>query len=143
MKKSEYNKMVIENFILHFTGVSRNHDTEGSQAFDLYEALDNYIQEDWTDGIDGDKDYEIDTLLNSLDGEADLEAACIKYLESKNIFFSAWSLSDIFDVAEEMEIEISEAQAIEVKNLIIENHDANEGINYEVIKDNILTVTSK
>lgn len=54
MKKSEYNRSVIENFILFFTHETREQATEATEAIDLYEALDNYIEEDHCDGVDGD-----------------------------------------------------------------------------------------
>lgn len=57
MKKSEYNRCVISNFILFYT--HQNEDEATSEARRMYDLLDSYIEEDHTDGIDGDKEGNI------------------------------------------------------------------------------------
>lgn len=54
IKKSEYNRAVIENFILYYTGVSIDEPGIDNFADALYEHLDSYILEDHVDGIEGD-----------------------------------------------------------------------------------------
>lgn len=57
--KSEYNKRVIENFILHFTHESREQATEYTEAIEMYQSLDDYIEDDHVDGIEGDEEGSI------------------------------------------------------------------------------------
>lgn len=45
-----------------------------------------------------------------------------------------WNVSDVFDVAENMDIEISVEKAEEVLKYIDHNHDACEGISWYVIE---------
>ena len=45
MKKSEYNLMVINNFILHYT-----HDSSEMNCDEMYQAAKDYIKEDHADG---------------------------------------------------------------------------------------------
>ena len=56
---------------------------------------------------------------------------------------SDWYLEDIFSRAEELDIELTERQAVEVMGLIARTHDANIGINWEVIGVAIETVTGE
>ena len=51
-----------------------------------------------------------------------------------------WYIEDIFGRAEELGITLSERQAVEVMGLIARTHDANIGINWEVIGAAIQTV---
>lgn len=54
MTKSEHNRNVIENFILHIT--HQNKDEATGIAKSMYESLDDYIDEDHVDGVDGDSE---------------------------------------------------------------------------------------
>ena len=120
MKKSEYNKQVIENFILFFTHETREQATELTEAIDLYEALDNYIEEDHVDGIGGDEDGDIEIV------------------DTDNFKFgSGWSKADIQGRAKEMDVTLTDAECKEIADNIERTHDANIGINWEVIDENI------
>lgn len=121
MKKSDYNRMVIENFILFFTHETRDFmATDLTEAVDLYEALDNYIKEDHADGIDGDKNGDI------------------KIVDTDNFKFgSCWSKIDIQDRAKQMDIKLTDTECKEIADNIERTHDANIGINWEVIDENI------
>jgi uncharacterized protein YpuA (DUF1002 family) len=44
-----------------------------------------------------------------------------------------WDADDIMSVAENMDIELTEDQIREVMELIVKSHDANIGINWDVI----------
>ena len=44
-----------------------------------------------------------------------------------------WTTDDIWDVAEEHDITLSEAQADAILGRLGDGHDANTGINYDVI----------
>lgn len=44
-----------------------------------------------------------------------------------------WDADDIMSVAENMDIELTEDQIREVMELIVQTHDANIGINWDVI----------
>ena len=44
-----------------------------------------------------------------------------------------WDASDIESVAEDMEVELTEDQILEVMEIIARRHDANIGINWDVI----------
>mgnify|MGYP003345091425 FL=1 len=44
-----------------------------------------------------------------------------------------WDASDIESVAENMEVELTEDQILEVMEIIARRHDANIGINWDVI----------
>lgn len=44
-----------------------------------------------------------------------------------------WDADDIMSVAEKMDIELTEDQIREVMKLIVQTHDANIGINWDVI----------
>ena len=44
-----------------------------------------------------------------------------------------WDASDIESVAEDMEVELTEDQVLEVMEIIVRRHDANHGINWDVI----------
>lgn len=48
-----------------------------------------------------------------------------------------WTTDDVFDVAEEHDITLSEAQADAILGIVGDSHDANIGINYGVILDTI------
>lgn len=53
-----------------------------------------------------------------------------------------WGIEDIFCQAENDGIKLTKKQAINVMDSIVENFDANIGINWEVISDAIHTVLS-
>ena len=57
MKKSEYNRNVIANFILDYTH-QNEHEATG-EAREMYNHLIQYIEGDHADGIDGDSDYSL------------------------------------------------------------------------------------
>lgn len=62
MRKSEYNRNVLDNFILWYTHVNRGEPGEAapsgnlpdSMAKMLYDEVDAYIEADHVDGVDGD-----------------------------------------------------------------------------------------
>ena len=68
--------------------------------------------------------------------EAEYEEAC----NEKDIYKSAdsishdWDRVDITDMAERLNIELTEEEIKRVMHLIISEHDANNGINYDVIE---------
>ena len=55
MKKSEKNRLVLENFVLFFTHENKQ-EAKSKLAKQLYKAVKNYIKEDHVDGVDGDED---------------------------------------------------------------------------------------
>lgn len=59
MKKSDYNKALLENFVLWYTHFNREEAIKGggvatALATGLYEQIDLYIENDHVDGVDGD-----------------------------------------------------------------------------------------
>lgn len=60
MAKSDDNLRVINNFILHVTHANEgDHDAETPitlTANDLYRMANDYIAEDWADGVPGDNE---------------------------------------------------------------------------------------
>ena len=44
-----------------------------------------------------------------------------------------WDADDIQSVAESMDLKLTDAQILEVMELVVRSHDANHGINWDVI----------
>ena len=61
MKKSELNRAVLENFILHITHSNEgDHDADVSRSYtanELYQMVDDYIKEDHVDGEGNEEDH--------------------------------------------------------------------------------------
>lgn len=119
MKKSDYNKMVIENFILFFTHETREQATDGTEAIDLYEALDNYIEEDHVDGVDGDDE-----------GFPKENTA-----DTGRVISISWSAEDVESRAKTLGVKLSDADIDDVLSLMESKHDASIGINWDVIDE--------
>ena len=49
------------------------------------------------------------------------------------VIVDRWDADDIQSVAENMDARLTEAQILEVMELIVRSHDANYGINWDVI----------
>lgn len=101
MKKSEKNRNVIENFILYYT--HQNIDEATGEARDMYDSLNNYIEDDHVDGIDAD------------DPEEDIREA--KQLLANSGYFvdNLWSVIDVKDNYEtEDGQELTDDQAFEI-----------------------------
>jgi acyl-homoserine lactone acylase PvdQ len=49
----------------------------------------------------------------------------------------SWSTQDVLMLADEMDVQLTEAQADEVLDRLVENHDADIGINWGVIEYHI------
>jgi acyl-homoserine lactone acylase PvdQ len=48
-----------------------------------------------------------------------------------------WSTDDVLMVADKMEVELSEKEADEILDRLLRYHDANVGINWDVIESHI------
>ena len=59
--------------------------------------------------------------------------AQVVMVEGKPVLRDDWHPMDIESVAEDMEIELTEDQVLEVMEIIVRRHDANIGINWDVI----------
>lgn len=72
---------------------------------------------------------------------ADQQVAHTKKMEkSINI---VWSVEDIFERARQENIKITEKQALEILENVENNHDANIGINWEVLDFHIEDITTE
>lgn len=49
------------------------------------------------------------------------------------VIIDRWDADDIQSVAESMDARLTDAQVLEVMELIVRSHDANHGINWDVI----------
>jgi hypothetical protein len=49
------------------------------------------------------------------------------------VIVDRWDADDIQSVAENMDLKLTDAQVLEVMELIVRSHDANHGINWDVI----------
>ena len=49
------------------------------------------------------------------------------------VIVDRWDADDIQSVAESMDARLTDAQVLEVMELIVRSHDANHGINWDVI----------
>jgi hypothetical protein len=49
------------------------------------------------------------------------------------VIVDRWDADDIQSVADNMDLKLTDAQVLEVMELIVRSHDANHGINWDVI----------
>ena len=59
------------------------------------------------------------------------------YKPEDHVAYSLWSVNDIVDYAEERDIKCSETQAKSILSKVNDKHDANIGINWDVINEHI------
>jgi len=49
------------------------------------------------------------------------------------VIVDRWDADDIQSVAENMDLKLTDAQVLEVMELVVRSHDANHGVNWDVI----------
>ena len=80
------------------------------------------------------KKYQIEEEIERLKKSGiDLLTLAETIFNNDGLMTVLWSVEDIKAQAESMDIELSEEEAEEVLKTAIDNHDANVGINWEVI----------
>ena len=59
--------------------------------------------------------------------------AKVVIIDGKPVLRDEWHPMDVESVADDMEVELTEDQVLEVMEIIVRRHDANIGINWDVI----------
>lgn len=134
--EEKINSLLPENF---WETVENYHPHYNSQdiakANDLHQYMNDEADEEMECNIEKDYNKE-DIPLESALANLKVYLQTIQHIASEE---GLWSYYDVLELAKEMEIELRKDEAEQIMSAIYKNHDANTGINWDVIETAIKT----